>query len=148
MVFAARAGFGLQERFFAVAKALGTKPMVWFAALHIRLRRISERTDIHLFQCVALLLCVPCLKLSHACFKFAYFFGQRHLALVGRKSTLLGGHDLSLQFDNCIPKFGSVSETHQFLRGLSRRFERVSAVLGSKCTKRFGVLAGDENVGR
>ncbi len=106
--------------------AVSTYAMGRFGAAHVWLQKVSERFSSEIGQLIPLLLCIPCFKRSHACFKTAYFLGHRRLALMGRKSAMLGGHDLSLQFDNRIPKFGSVSETYQFLRGLARRFERVS----------------------
>jgi hypothetical protein len=56
-----------------------TNAMTWFAILHARLREIDKNARSDLGKLVALLLCVPCFKLSHLFFKFAYALNQRRL---------------------------------------------------------------------
>ncbi len=118
--------FELKDRFASFLIACSTYAMGRFAGAHVWLQNVSERSASEIGQLIPLLLCIPCFKLSHACFKIAYFLGHRRLASLGRKCALLGGNDLSLQFDERIAKFGSVPELYQFLRGLACRFERIS----------------------
>ncbi len=81
-----------------------TYAMRGFAVCYFWLQRQHEHARWQPFQLVALLLCLPCFKLCHTCFKAAYFFGHFRLARLGRRSALLGGKDLSLEFDDRIPK--------------------------------------------
>ena len=99
----------IQERLSFLLEAICAQLMRWFIAACLFLHRVDENAWGKLGKLIALFFSVPCFHLSHACFKAAYFLGHRRFALVGRKSALLGGHDLSLQFDNRISKFGSVS---------------------------------------
>ena len=67
-------------------------------------------------QLIPLLLCGPCFKLHNAFFKASYLIQLRRLRRLGRKCELLGGRDLSGQFEGfslkgCgVPQVNSLSD--------------------------------------
>jgi hypothetical protein len=61
----------MQNRLFAALIACLTNAMRGLSVCHLRLQRIDENARRQLIQLVALLICVPCLKASHFCFKVA-----------------------------------------------------------------------------
>lgn len=99
-------------------KTISAYAMRRFSAAFVRLQLVSERSSSIVLQFIALLFCLPCLKLSHLAFKITYSLQQRELVRLGRECARLGGQDYSLEFDDFGPDKGSVSES-----AASRRYE-------------------------
>src|SRR6185437_12959462 len=82
----------LQDRFSSFLITVWTYPMRWFGGLHAFLHgKGKDPARPQFFQFVALLLCFPCFKASHFCFKRVYAINQLRL-------RRLGGENLFLEF--------------------------------------------------
>ena len=115
----------VERKSFAIAIACGTYGMDGFALVRaFLLKQVENNPRRQYLFFVAFLLSIPFFKLSHACFKFTYFVGHLHFSRLGRRSALLCGKDLSLEFDDRIPKFDLVTDMHQALQSLAGRFQR------------------------
>jgi hypothetical protein len=60
------------------------------------LQAASKNSCSDLGKLIAILLSIPCFKISNLCFKVAYLLQQRELIRLGRKCAALGGEDYSL----------------------------------------------------
>src|SRR4051794_29100962 len=99
----------LEDRFFTIFVACWTYLMGRFGAACLWLQHVSEDARSDFGKLIPLLLSIPCFKASNLCFQAAYSIQQRKLVRLGRKCVRLGGHDESLQFDDCLIKLREVA---------------------------------------
>lgn len=114
----------LENRLSAALIASCAYLMRWFGAACIRFQRIDERTGIHSLQLIAILLSLPCFKISNFLFKCAYALQRRELVRLGRECALLGGEDLSLQFDRLLPNDVGFARRYYQLHDIASRLKR------------------------
>lgn len=110
----------LQDRLDSALVTVCAYLMRGFGGVHADLKSISERAGSELEEFIILLFCFPAFEISNLFFKCAYFAQQRRLRRVGRKCALLGGQDLSVQFDGLALKNSSIADTYHSLRNFSR----------------------------
>src|SRR5258708_2655917 len=112
----ARKSFALIQRgYFTFTVTALTRMMHWLAVCHFILQCADKYSRWKLVQLVALLFCLHIFKLHNACFKFAYLIAHRQFIHPGCSSALVGGHDLSLQFDYRLTKFDSIPDLNKAL---------------------------------
>lgn len=85
-----RRGFNLEDGFYSVLIACGTKPMRWLRCINRRGVDIYERTRSDFCKCVIQLSIRPFFELHCLLFKFVVFFQQRRFILLERKNMALG----------------------------------------------------------
>lgn len=115
----------LKYRLDATLIATSAYAMEFFGWLSVALQRIGKRWSVwgQLFEFIAILLSIPCIKVSHFFFKIAYSVQIRHLSRIRREHALRGGHDFGMHFPERIPKFSKIADLHQFLYCLTCRIE-------------------------
>jgi hypothetical protein len=97
--------------------------MKWFGTLHAILHSISERSPSNFLKFIALLLCLPCFKLSHAFFKLAYSLNQLRL-------RRLCGENFFLKFYNRPVAGGDIVDIMQSLRHIKRGLQGANTSKG------------------
>ena len=113
----------LKDRLSMMLIAICAYLMRRFGTACVSLQRINQGTRSQPLKLIALFLCVPCFEISNLFFKVAHAFKQRKLVRLGRNCVLLGGKDLSLQFDSLMPNnVGIVRRYHQ-IRNIAGRLE-------------------------
>jgi len=123
-------GLFLKDRFTTLLIAVCAKQMHWFGRTCLFLQRISKSASArrtfgtYVHELILLLLSIPCFKVSHFFFKLTYSLQQRRLRRLGRECALLGGDDLSLQFDCFRPNDASVAGIYQELRKIRDGLKR------------------------
>src|ERR1700730_1631984 len=110
----------LENRWFMICIAGSTYLMRWFGALGLRFQDIGKRPRSDRLQFVALLLSIPCFKVSHAFFKFAYRLNQFHL-------RRLCGEDFFLKFYDRSIATGSVVDILKSLRDIKSGLDSAHA---------------------
>lgn len=100
--------------------------MCGLAVLHSRLQPKSDGVRIDFFEYVSVLLSFPVFELSKLLFKFMFFLQQRHLRCLGRQCVLMGGIDLSVQFEGFLSALSRPDEIQNRLREINRRLEAAS----------------------
>lgn len=114
----------LQKALFPLFVALGTKAMDWLAVCHRRLQCAGEGSTSMVGQFVPLLLCRPCFELHQLVFQLTYLTQQVLLRRVGQECAMLGGNDLSGEFDNLRLDGSSLLDAEQRLSEFARRLQR------------------------
>lgn len=104
--------------------------MDMFNAGFFILQRINQRSESPILKYVALLLCVPCFKGSHFCFKIVYAINQRRL-------RRLCGENFFLQFYDRPVAGNGIVNILQSLRHIKRGLEGAHAT--SKYFSHYGV---------
>lgn len=97
--------------------------MRWFGACGVGFQRISETAGSDCFKFVALLLALPCFKISNPSLQVTFFRQQRKLLALGRKCALLGGKNYGLQFNNLALNGGKVVEFQKRARYVASRLQ-------------------------
>lgn len=100
-----------------------TYEMGRFGTLCLWFQRIGETARCKQLQFIALLLAIPCFKLSNFCFQLAFFIQQRELLALGRKCALLGGENYGLQFNDFALNGGDVAQLQKRAGDVASRFQ-------------------------
>src|SRR5689334_19073321 len=114
----------LKYGFLAMLVACSAYFVRKFGTAHSFFYYISERTQPYVFKFILLLLCVPCFYISNLFFEITYSLQQRKLVRLGRECVRLGGHDESLQFDDCLVKLREIADRPERLGHIEREFKR------------------------
>ncbi len=107
----------LDDRYSALAVAIFTNEMRRFARASLWLKHAGEARMPNVLKLVALLLSIPCFKVSHLFFKLAYLVNCRRL-------RRLSGQNLFLEFYDGRVATGRVVDILQSLRQIKHRLER------------------------
>src|SRR6202040_2825612 len=99
-----------EKRLLALRKAVWAKPMRWFGAAFLFFKHVGDVVPCRALKLVFLLLGIPCLEISHFCFKRAYTIQLRRIRLASGDSIVQGIHDGLLHLDGfsserlCVPQ--------------------------------------------
>jgi len=107
-----------------IAIAACTYPMRWFGSACIWLQHISKRVSPDALEFILLLISVPCFKISQFCFERAYLLNQRRLRRIGLYCASLGGHNLSIEFDELGRTLSIAAQPGKSLDNVRRSLER------------------------
>jgi hypothetical protein len=110
--------FRLQDMSLFLFVAWLTNVMHRFGTLGLWLQSVGKRSRRQSLQFIALLLCLPCFKVSNFCFKVAYSLNQSRALLVRRKNALLGIENDALEFEDLALNDGSVVPVFHRLRDI------------------------------
>jgi hypothetical protein len=112
--------------------------MNWFGTLFLFFQNISKRSGSQGFQLVALLFGIPCFEISNRSFKIAYAINQRRLRRVGLNCASLGGHDLSIEFNELGRIIASAPKGRKGLDDVRRALERAERATDFSKTVCYG----------
>ena len=122
--FEGTASVELEDSLMSVLVAICTYLMRRFFAAHVFFYDVSERSSSDFLKFIALLLCFPCFKLSHASFKLAYRINQFRLRRLCRE-------DFFLKFDDRRVSSGGVVDVLQSLRDIKRGLDGAKPAITS-----------------
>lgn len=109
--------FPLENRFRPALVAVCTYVMLRLGTFRFALYDICKRPSVpNTVKFVALLLCIPAVKLGDLCFEVAYLLNKRHL-------NRLGFHDLAADRKYRLLKHGSVVDILEAAKGIERRLK-------------------------
>lgn len=115
----------LEYRFLALVVAACTKLMRGLTSCHRTLfQRVGSDPSLNLNQMVALLLSIPCFKLSDALFQLCYALNQRRAVLLNRKHRLLGLEHLFIEFEEFRLRGLGITQSYQRRREVLGRLQR------------------------
>lgn len=115
--------YDMQKRFDTLLIAVCAYLMRRLRTLHAQLCSVDEDTWGQFVKLVALLLSFPCFEAHNFCFKLSYTLMQKRLRILGRECALMGGEDLSLQFEGLRIHERNVTKLHKSLNEVARRLE-------------------------